>query len=180
MWITKQILAFLFCFTRELNLYTPLISILPPTYPPIPHTPHTPPTYPPIPPPTHPTLKIPPSKAWRWSLRSVAAAKMSSSEPSSSEPSSSPSEVFKSQKFHSINWTTKPTLKESITQGFEGRCHHPSPPPPSHQWRVPNPYTNGNAPHSQGRRSQRCEICANRPTDTHHRVYWYSNGYYTL
>ncbi len=23
MWITKQILAFLFCFTRELNLYTP-------------------------------------------------------------------------------------------------------------------------------------------------------------
>ena len=27
MWITKQVLAFLFCFTRELNLYTPLMSI---------------------------------------------------------------------------------------------------------------------------------------------------------
>ena len=26
--MTKQILAFLFCFTRELNLYTPLISVL--------------------------------------------------------------------------------------------------------------------------------------------------------
>jgi hypothetical protein len=34
--MTKQILAFLFCFIRELNIYTPLISILPPTYPPIP------------------------------------------------------------------------------------------------------------------------------------------------
>jgi hypothetical protein len=49
MWITKQILAFLFCFARGLNLYTPLISILPPTYPPLPspsaylsaHTSHT-------------------------------------------------------------------------------------------------------------------------------------------
>ena len=65
--MTKQILAFLFCFIRELNLYspltysltsarveplaqqsqnsktlytlyTPLISILPPNYPPIPPT----------------------------------------------------------------------------------------------------------------------------------------------
>ena len=34
--MTKQILAFLFCFIRELNPQSPLISILPPTYPPIP------------------------------------------------------------------------------------------------------------------------------------------------
>ena len=34
---------------------------------------------------------------------------------------------------HDVILTTKPTLKESITQGFEGRCHHPSPPQPSHQ-----------------------------------------------
>jgi len=71
MCLTKQILAFLFCFIRELNLYTPLTYSLisarelkpytspfkdfvfikplvlllpPPTYP---HIPHTPPTYPP-------------------------------------------------------------------------------------------------------------------------------------
>ena len=36
--MTKQIFAFLFCFTRELNPHSPLISILPPTPPPIPHT----------------------------------------------------------------------------------------------------------------------------------------------
>ena len=36
--MTKQILAFLFCFTRELNPHSPLMSILPPTHPPIPHT----------------------------------------------------------------------------------------------------------------------------------------------
>jgi hypothetical protein len=39
MWITKQFLAFIFCFTKELNPYTPLISILPLTYPPIPSPP---------------------------------------------------------------------------------------------------------------------------------------------
>ena len=33
--MTKQILAFLFCFTRELNLYTPPYLLPPPTYPPI-------------------------------------------------------------------------------------------------------------------------------------------------
>jgi len=34
MQMTKQILAFLFCFTRELNLYTPLtFSLRPPIHP---------------------------------------------------------------------------------------------------------------------------------------------------
>jgi hypothetical protein len=52
--MTKQILAFLFCFIRELNIYTPLISILPPAYPPIPHTP-------PAHPSAHPFLRNQPS-----------------------------------------------------------------------------------------------------------------------
>jgi len=36
--MTNQILAFLFCFKRELNPYTPPYLLPPPTYPPIPHT----------------------------------------------------------------------------------------------------------------------------------------------
>jgi hypothetical protein len=51
------------------------------------------------------------------------------------------------QKISLQNVTTKPTQNSEgvlITQGFEGRCHHPSPPPPSHQWCEPNPYTNTN------------------------------------
>jgi hypothetical protein len=88
--MTKQILAFLFCFTRELTLYSPPY-LLPPralslwlnrvkdsTNPILPPYLLPPPTYPPIPhiPPTHPpirphlnTLKIPPSKAWCLYLR---------------------------------------------------------------------------------------------------------------
>ncbi len=47
MWIMKQILAFLFCFTRELNLYTPLtFSLRPPIHPYLTHHP-----------PIHPFLK---------------------------------------------------------------------------------------------------------------------------
>ena len=61
------------------------------------------------------------------------AAKMSSSEPSSQHSSSSPEVFFRVQ-----NFITKRNYKTnsegvSITQGFEERCHHPSPPPPSHQ-----------------------------------------------
>ena len=72
--MTKQILAFLFCFIRELTLYS-LSSAreLKPYTPPLPspsahlstHTSHTthPIFRPPIPPATHPTLKIPPLHA---------------------------------------------------------------------------------------------------------------------
>ncbi len=79
--MTKQILAFLFCFTRELTLYSPLTYSLSsarelkPYTPPLPspsahlstHTSHTthPIFRPPIPPATHPTLKIPPLHAKR-------------------------------------------------------------------------------------------------------------------
>jgi hypothetical protein len=84
--------------------------------------------------------------------------------------------------FRAKNFITKRNFKTnsegvSITKGFEGQRHHPgfegrnlhpSPPPPSHQWRVPIPYRNGHAsrPQPQGRRSQRCEFCAIRPTET--------------
>ncbi len=53
--MTKQILAFLFCFIRELTLYSPLplsltsareLKPIPPPYP------HPPPTHPPIPSPS--------------------------------------------------------------------------------------------------------------------------------
>jgi hypothetical protein len=66
--MTKQILAFLFCFTRELNPYSP-------PYPPPTHPSATNPqpfclpgddcrTYGRLTDPKKPTLKIPPSKAW--------------------------------------------------------------------------------------------------------------------
>ena len=56
--MTKQILAFLFCFIRELTLYSPLTYSLSSARELKPYTP-------PLPSPsTHPTLKIPPSKAW--------------------------------------------------------------------------------------------------------------------
>ncbi len=49
----KQILAFLFCFTRELNLYPPLtFSLCLPIHP---YLTHHPPIHPPIHPSTHPS-----------------------------------------------------------------------------------------------------------------------------
>ena len=60
--MTKQIFAFLFCFTRELNPYTPLtFSLCLPIHP---YITHQSPTHPPIltltlrPPPIHPFLKL--------------------------------------------------------------------------------------------------------------------------